>query len=57
MTRLAGNPDLRKRMGAAGTRKIQEYFDWEKKVGVMLDIYADAVKDAAPVSRDRPDGS
>jgi len=43
ITQLADNPELRQRMGAAGSRKVREQFDWERKVDRILDIYADAI--------------
>lgn len=39
MVRLAGDAELRKRMGEAGRRKIVEEYDWEKKVDRMMEIY------------------
>jgi len=39
MVRLAGDAELRKRMGEAGRRKVVAEYDWEKKVDRMMEIY------------------
>lgn len=43
MVRLANDIDLRTRMGDAGVQKVRAQFDWNKKVDMMLGIYADAL--------------
>ena len=47
MQRLAEDPGLRARMGRAGRARVEELFDWEKKVDRMLAIYAEALRDHA----------
>ena len=47
MRRLAEDPGLRARMGRAGRARVEELFDWEKKVDRMLAIYAEALRDHA----------
>lgn len=42
ITRLAQDPALRARMGAAGAAKVRAEFDWEGKIDRMLAIYAGA---------------
>ncbi len=42
--RLAADPALCRRMGAAGAQRIREEFDWEKKVDRIVAIYRDALK-------------
>lgn len=37
--RLAADPDLRRRMGAAGAARIRAEFDWQAKVDRMVEIY------------------
>ena len=44
MTRLADLPELGLRMGAAGRRRVIDYFDWETKVDRMLEIYDHAIE-------------
>lgn len=39
MTRLARSPELRQQMGAAGRRKVETKYDWEKKVDRMIEFY------------------
>ncbi|WP_176556378.1 glycosyltransferase family 4 protein [Rubellimicrobium rubrum] len=38
---LSWQPDLRRRMGEAGTRKIVDQYDWEKKIDMIVSIYAE----------------
>ncbi|HWG06932.1 MAG TPA: glycosyltransferase family 4 protein, partial [Beijerinckiaceae bacterium] len=42
MLKLARSPDLRREMGRAGRRRVEESFDWERKVDRILEIYAPA---------------
>jgi glycosyltransferase involved in cell wall biosynthesis len=42
LERLAGDPALRRSMGAAGRRRIEREFDWRVKIDRMLSYY-DAV--------------
>ncbi|HEX4797632.1 MAG TPA: glycosyltransferase family 4 protein [Humisphaera sp.] len=39
MTKLCTDPDLRLAMGISGRKKVQEQFDWERKVDRMMEIY------------------
>jgi glycosyltransferase involved in cell wall biosynthesis len=39
MRRLAASPDLRRRLGAAGRRRIETEFDWERKMDAMWALY------------------
>jgi len=43
--RLARDPDLRARMGAAGAAKVRAQFDWEGKIDRMLEVYAMALRE------------
>jgi glycosyltransferase involved in cell wall biosynthesis len=44
MIRLAGSPDLRRKMGAAGRKRVGEnYYDWDEKTGRFLEIYAEVL--------------
>lgn len=39
LARLAGDPALRRQMGQAGRKRVEAYFDWDKKTEQMMDIY------------------
>ena len=41
---LADSPDLRYRLGEAGYQKAKRYFDWEKKIDRILELYDLALK-------------
>jgi glycosyltransferase involved in cell wall biosynthesis len=42
LARLAQSPELRERLGAAGRRRVEESFDWERKIDRILEIYRQA---------------
>jgi glycosyltransferase involved in cell wall biosynthesis len=42
MIRLGGSSSLRKQMGQAGYDRARQYFDWERKVDRILELYATA---------------
>jgi glycosyltransferase involved in cell wall biosynthesis len=44
MTGLAGDPERRRRMGAAGRARVERHFDWDVKVAQMLQIYGGAIE-------------
>jgi glycosyltransferase involved in cell wall biosynthesis len=39
MNQLAGDPELRDRLGASGRVRVEQQFDWDKKVDRMVEIY------------------
>jgi glycosyltransferase involved in cell wall biosynthesis len=39
MLKLAQSPDLRRKMGRAGQDRVRKYFDWERKVDRIVEIY------------------
>jgi glycosyltransferase involved in cell wall biosynthesis len=39
MLKLTLSPDLRQRMGRAGQERVRQYFDWERKVDRIIEIY------------------
>jgi glycosyltransferase involved in cell wall biosynthesis len=41
---LADSPDLRRRLGEAGYRRAKQYFDWERKIDRILELYDLAIK-------------
>jgi glycosyltransferase involved in cell wall biosynthesis len=36
---LSASPELRRQLGAAARRRIEDEFDWERKVDVILALY------------------
>ena len=44
MEHLARNPDLRRKMGQAGRRKIERFYTWDTKIDRILDFYREAVQ-------------
>jgi glycosyltransferase involved in cell wall biosynthesis len=46
MERLALDPELRHRMGAAGRRKIERFYTWDTKIDRIIDFYKQAVRQA-----------
>lgn len=40
---LANSPELRQSMGKAGAEKVVNFFDWDKKVEKILEIYQDSI--------------
>lgn len=43
MYKLAINPELRKKMGDAGRRRVEEHFTWEMKAGFINKIYQEVL--------------
>jgi glycosyltransferase involved in cell wall biosynthesis len=39
MKTLALSVDLRRRLGLAGLQRVRQYFDWERKIDQILDLY------------------
>ena len=50
MRRLAGDQELRARLGAAGKVRVQQRFTWETKIGCLLDRFNAEVARAYPPS-------
>lgn len=46
MRRLIESPDLRRRLGESGRRRVEREFDWERKIDRILEIYEDAARGA-----------
>lgn len=44
MVTLAQQPELRQSMGKVGRERILKYFDWEKKVDIILEIYQESME-------------
>ena len=42
MVKLAQSPDLRHEMACAGQERVRQYFDWERKVDQVMEIYSSA---------------
>jgi glycosyltransferase involved in cell wall biosynthesis len=47
MRRRAGDPELCARMGTAGRRRVEEQFDWNRKIDRMLTLYRRAISSYA----------
>ncbi len=45
MVKLAHSPQLRQTMGSAGQQRVNEHFDWERKVDRMMEIYQQTIDD------------
>ena len=43
MEKLASDPELRRRMGKAGHKKIERFYTWDTKIDQILDFYRQAV--------------
>ena len=48
LIQLAGDPTLRRRLGAAGRARVREHFGLERMVGETLAVYHDVLGQAAP---------
>ena len=44
MVTLAEQPELRRSMGKVGRERILKYFDWEKKIDTILEIYQESIE-------------
>ena len=42
---VAKSPEVRAKMGQAGRRRAQEFYDWRVKAKALLKIYEDVVSD------------
>ena len=56
MTKLARDPALAARLGAAGRDRVVSHFDWQWKVDRTLEIYADAVRRSRDVASETAEG-
>jgi len=43
MQRLTSDPALRAQLGAAGRKRVEQYFDWNQKIDRILEIYQQAL--------------
>jgi glycosyltransferase involved in cell wall biosynthesis len=43
MQQLIDHPELRDQLGAKGKQRVLQYFDWEKKIDRVLEIYRGAL--------------
>ena len=39
LIRMAGSPELRRSMGAAGRARVEDVYDWQRKIDRMVEIY------------------
>ena len=54
MVKLAQSPELRRKLGKAGRARVVKEFDWEKKIDLILEVYARATHSGLWAHR-RPD--
>jgi glycosyltransferase involved in cell wall biosynthesis len=47
MKALALSLDLRQRLGLAGLQRARQFFDWERKIDQILDLYRTALKSSS----------
>lgn len=45
MNKLAASPQLRRELGKNGKKRVEQNFDWEKKIDRMLEIYEAAISE------------
>ena len=43
LQRLLHAPELGRAMGESGRRKVEAVYDWDKKIDMMLGVYAEAL--------------
>ena len=50
MLKLARDPELRRKMGQAGRQKVEQHFDWERKIDRMLEVHRQAIASQEPAA-------
>jgi glycosyltransferase involved in cell wall biosynthesis len=53
MVKLAQSPELRRKLGEAGRARVVKEFDWERKIDLILEVYARAAR-SRPLAHPRP---
>lgn len=48
MVKLARDPELRRTMGQAGREKVEQQFDWERKIDRMIEVHRQAMASQEP---------
>ncbi|WP_263360088.1 glycosyltransferase family 4 protein [Acidicapsa ligni] len=48
MRKLIADPDLRTQLGNAGRQRVQDHFDWNRKIDRILEIYQQAIHEHRP---------
>jgi glycosyltransferase involved in cell wall biosynthesis len=43
MRKLIADPVLRVQLGVSGRKRVEEFFDWDQKIGQILTIYRKAI--------------
>lgn len=56
ITTLATSADLRTRLGRAGYARARGYFDWERKIDQILELYALAIRSRTDNAKGHPAG-
>jgi len=45
MRLLVADPEMRLKLGSAGRRRVEQFYDWEQKVDRILELYGKAIHD------------
>ena len=48
MSKLIAEPNLRDELGTRGRERVEQYFDWEKKIDRIVEIYGDLLPADSP---------
>ena len=56
MERLATDPELRERMGAAGRLKVERHYTWKGKIAQVIEFYREAIAGQLAHERSDEDG-
>jgi len=55
MAKLIAEPQLRDKLGARGRERVEEHFDWAKKIDRILEIYGELLPEGASPGLEEPD--
>ena len=48
MLKLARDPELRRKLGQAGRQKVEQQYDWERKIDRMIEVHRQAIASQEP---------
>ena len=55
MAKLIAEPQLRDKLGARGRERVEEHFDWAKKIDRILEIYGELLPEGSSPGLEEPD--